>query len=139
MKVLIADDRLYMRAALRGYLALHTSLEVCAEARDGVEAITQARRHRPDLILMDLAMPNISGAEAALVVKNILPEVRIILFTLYGDLAGQAVAKAAGIDCVLPKADGATGLTNALQMLLPQQSLKKSNQVPAPEEIAEMT
>lgn len=126
MKVLIVDDRLYMRAALRGYLALQTELDVCAEARDGVEAITQARNHRPDLILMDMAMPTINGTEAALVIRNMLPRVRIIMFTLYGDLAGQATGKKAGVDLVLPKADGATGLTNALQALFSELPDKES-------------
>jgi DNA-binding NarL/FixJ family response regulator len=118
MKVLVVDDRKYMRVALRGYLTLHTEFEVCGEASDGVEAITQARKLHPDIVVMDLAMPTLTGAEAALVIKNILPEVRIVMFTLSGDLAGNPMAKKLGVDLVVPKADGATGLINALHSLL---------------------
>jgi DNA-binding NarL/FixJ family response regulator len=107
-----------MRVALGGFLRLHTDFDVCGEASDGVEAITQSRKLRPDLVVMDLAMPTLNGAEASLVIKNILPEVRIVMFTLNGDLAGNPMAKKLGVDLVVPKADGATGLINALQTFL---------------------
>ena len=117
MRVLVVDDRQYMRVALCGYLKLHTAFDVCGEASDGVEAITQSRKLRPDLVVMDLAMPTLTGAEAALVIKNILPQVRIVMFTLNGDLAGNSMAKKMGVDLIVPKADGATGLINALHTL----------------------
>ncbi len=115
---LIADDRSYMRAALRGFLALHTNIEICGEAADGFAAIVQAHALRPDLVLIDLAMPRMNGVEAAAIIKNMLPETRIILFTLNGDIAIQAAAKTVGVDLIVSKADGATGLTNAIQTLL---------------------
>jgi DNA-binding NarL/FixJ family response regulator len=118
MRVLVVDDRRYVRVALCGFLKLHTDFDVCGEASDGVEAITQARKLHPDLVVMDLAMPTLTGAEAALVIKNILPDVRIVMFTLNGDLAGNPMVKNLGVDLVVPKAEGATGLINALRALL---------------------
>jgi len=116
--VLVVDDRVYMRAALRGFLALHTDVRICAEAADGIDAIIQAWHHRPDLVVMDLTMPRMNGLDAAAIIKNMLPATRIIMFTLNGDLAIQAPAEMVGVDLILSKADGATGLTNALQSLL---------------------
>ena len=115
---LIVDDRFYMRAALRGFLALHTNIEICGEAADGFEAIVQAHTRRPDLVLIDLTMPRMNGMEAAAIIKNMLPETRIILFTLNGDLAIKGSPNTSGVDLIVSKAEGATGLTNAIQTLL---------------------
>ena len=115
---IIVDDRFYMRAALRGFLALHTDLEICGEAADGFEAIVQAYTRRPDLVLIDLTMPRMNGMEAAAIIKNMLPETRIVLFTLNGDLAIKGSSKTNCVDLIVSKAEGATGLTNAIQTLL---------------------
>ena len=80
--VLIADDSASMRLSVRMLLeGRHTGLRV-REAIDGMDAIEKAKTLRPDLILLDLAMPRLNGAEAAAVLKNDMPETPVILFTL---------------------------------------------------------
>ena len=80
--VLIADDSAAMRLSVRLLLeGRHTDLTV-REAVDGLDAIEKVKKSKPDLILLDLAMPQINGAEAAAVLKNDLPETPVILFTM---------------------------------------------------------
>jgi len=121
--VLIVDDSLTVRSAIRRFLEVVLRMQVCAEAADGVEAIQMAGLHRPRLILMDLSMPSMNGVEAASVIKKQFPESRIVVFTLYTDIIGKAMARAAGVDVVVSKSEGAAGLTRALLPLLREESL----------------
>jgi DNA-binding NarL/FixJ family response regulator len=121
--VLIVDDSVTVRSAIRTFLEVTMQMKVCGEAADGVEAIQMASHHRPTLILMDLSMPSMNGVEAASVIKKQVPESRIVVFTLYTDVIGKAMAKAAGVDVVVSKSEGATGLMRAIQPLLKENSL----------------
>lgn len=121
-EVLIADDNLLVRAALRVFLEGSTGLKVCGEAADGTEAVLKAKELRPSLILMDLSMPNMNGIEAAWLIRQVLPKTRIVVFTLYSDRIGQMLAAKAGVDLVVPKTEGAAGLMKALHPLLGEHS-----------------
>src|SRR6266404_2224668 len=103
--VLIADDSAAMRLSVRLLLqGRHTELEV-REAVDGVDAIRKAKRSKPDLILLDLAMPQLNGAEAASILKKAMPETPVILFTMYTDLQANSLSTALGVDFI-SKTDG---------------------------------
>jgi len=80
--VLIADDSVTVRQILKRYLSTREDVVVCGEAVNGREAVQQAMTLNPDLILLDLAMPELNGAEVASVLKTAIPETRIILFTM---------------------------------------------------------
>ncbi|HKV48938.1 MAG TPA: response regulator transcription factor [Candidatus Acidoferrales bacterium] len=116
--VLIVDDNPTVRAALRSFLKTRTSAQLCGEASNGVEAIQQAMEQKPALILMDLAMPEMNGVEAANVIKKSLPDTKIIMFTLFPDRVGHLMAKAAGVDLVVDKEEGTAGLVRVLQDML---------------------
>jgi len=74
---------------------------------------------KPDLIVLDLAMPRMNGTEAASVIKDMLPQVPIVLFTLYGAAVGtNAPISAAGIDAVLSKPEGGWKLLECVRGLL---------------------
>ena len=90
---------------------------VCGEATNGTEAIKIAVERKPDLLLMDLRMPEMNGAEAASVIRNVLPNVRIVVFTLFPDSFARTTAKLIGVDLVVPKSEGLTGLTKGLYEL----------------------
>ena len=77
--ILIADDSQTIRSVLRTFLESREGFEVCGEAVDGVDAIEKAKELRPDLIILDLAMPRMNGAAAASVLKRMMPKVPIIL------------------------------------------------------------
>lgn len=116
-RVLVADDNGFVRKVLRSYLAGTKGLSVC-EASDGVEAIERAKELRPDLIVLDLIMPKLNGAQAASIIKHEMPEVPIILLTIEGS-AANTLTTAIGIDIVLDKCEGIQTLMrhveNALQ------------------------
>jgi DNA-binding NarL/FixJ family response regulator len=117
-RVLIADDSGTVRGIIKVFLALRGDLEVCGEASDGLEAIKKAGEFKPDLILLDLAMPNMNGAEAASVLKTRMPEIPIILFTMFSDNIGQYLKSAIGVDVVLSKPEGMTALVKAIDAVL---------------------
>jgi DNA-binding NarL/FixJ family response regulator len=75
---------------------------------------------KPDLVLLDLAMPELNGAEVASVLKGAMPETRIILFTMYRENVGKYLSSALGIDAVLSKPDGVTKLAAAIDSALEQ-------------------
>lgn len=112
--VLIVDDNPVIRAALGTYLEHTERMTVCAEAGDGFEGIQKAKQHHPDLILMDVSMPNMNGIEAASVIKTEVPNSRIVVFTMFADALGASVAKAAKVDLVVPKGLDVTGLMRAI-------------------------
>jgi DNA-binding NarL/FixJ family response regulator len=113
-RILVVDDNASVCGALRHFIETHTALQVC-EARDGAEAVKQAELQHPDVIVMDLVMPNKNGIEAASVIKSLLPHTLIVVFTLHSDVIGEALAKAIGVDVIVSKSEGAAGLIKALQ------------------------
>ena len=116
--ILIADDSASMRLSVRFLLrGRHPKLKV-REAVDGVDAIEKAQTFQPDLILMDLAMPRLNGAEAATVLKHAMPGTPVILFTMNTDLHADALCAAIGIDFI-SKVDGIPKLLERVDALLP--------------------
>ena len=86
IRVLIADDHALVRDGIKSLLGLTDDIEVVGEASDGREAIEQARRLKPDVILMDIAMPGLGGLEAALELKREGSQARILVLTQYDDV-----------------------------------------------------
>jgi len=110
-RILIADDHAIVREGVRALLAAAGDFEVIAEASGGREAIALAVEHDPDVILMDIAMPDLGGLEATLEIRKRVPAARIIVLSQYDDaeyvkrflkagVAGYVLKKAAGADLV---------------------------------------
>ena len=116
-QILVVDDSKAVRDAIRFLLRSQPELAICGEAQDGVGAIEKAQKLRPDLILLDLAMPNLNGAIAASILKRTLPGTPIILFTMY-EQAVDALASAIGVDIVLSKPDGLDHLVEMISGLI---------------------
>ena len=83
VRVLIADDHPVVRSGIRGMLASDPRLEVVAEAGDGAEAVALALRERPDVVLMDLRLPELDGASATAEIRNRRPETQVLVLTTY--------------------------------------------------------
>jgi NarL family two-component system response regulator LiaR len=81
--VLIVDDHLVVRTGIRALLALEPDVEVVGEARDGAEAVVEAGRLRPDVILMDLVMPELDGIAAIAQIRAGQPDARILVLTSF--------------------------------------------------------
>lgn len=121
-KVLLIDDGDAVRDVIRAFLQ-NRGIQVCGEAADGVDAIEKAKALKPDLIIIDLAMPRMNGMEAASILSRIMPRVPIVLLTIYGDFMGASLAAATGIKAVISKTDSLDKLAACVQSLLqkPQQ------------------
>jgi two-component system, NarL family, response regulator len=95
IRILAADDHPVIRQGIAGLIADEPGMTVVAEAANGREAIDQFRRHRPDVTLMDLQMPELNGIEAMTAIRAEFPEARIIVLTTYtGDVQVQRAIKA---------------------------------------------
>lgn len=99
--VLVVDDNAVVRGGMRS--AFESSGFDVSEAEDGAKAVTHVRRHKPDLIVLDLAMPNMNGLQAAPILRQLLPVVPIVLFTLHVGSVLEKEAKAAGITSIVSK------------------------------------
>jgi DNA-binding NarL/FixJ family response regulator len=85
IRILIADDHAVVREGLRAFLELQDGLDVVGEAGDGAEALVEAERLRPDVVLMDLVMPRLDGVGAMRELRRRMPEVRVIVLTSFLD------------------------------------------------------
>jgi len=123
--VLIVDDNLMVRKVMRHFFETLPDWRVGGEAEEGAEAVQKAAEIKPDLILLDFSMPNMNGVEAASVLKKMLPDVHIIVFTIFDDALGSSLVSAVGVDLVVPKAEGLNGLVKAIQSLMGTDGMSK--------------
>lgn len=117
-RILVADDSSMVRKALCRLFANHATLEICDEAVDGRDAVEKARKHRPDLIILDLSMPEMDGLQAAKAIFKILPMVPILLFTIHAQAITPADIEDSGIVRVVAKEE-IVSLTRHAEELLP--------------------
>ena len=94
VRILAADDHALIRDGIAALISNQTDMRLVAEACNGHEALEQFRSHRPDVVLMDLQMPEMNGIEALIAIRSEFPEARIIVLTTY---AGDALCKRAMI------------------------------------------
>ena len=109
-----------MRGAIRNFFETRTSYR-CDEAGDGLCAIEKAEESRCDLVLLDLAMPNMNGAETACILRRKLPQVKIVGFSALAqdaDFRAELLATK-NFDAVLSKFDGLDKLAETVKALLP--------------------
>ena len=116
--VLIADDNVSVRGALCEAFVRDSDFEICAEAHDGRDSIEKALRLRPDLIVLDLSMPDMNGLDAARELKGRIPSVPIILFTFYVDPFIKEAALASGVSAVVSKSENVAVLIAEARSLL---------------------
>jgi DNA-binding NarL/FixJ family response regulator len=116
--ILVVDDSETCRKVTRLFLESQLGLDVCGEAVDGVDAVEKARTLKPDLVVLDLAMPRMNGVEAASELRAMMPRVPIVLFTMYDDAVGRASALSAGANLVVSKPSGGWKLIDCVQSLL---------------------
>jgi DNA-binding NarL/FixJ family response regulator len=116
--ILLVDDNPAIRMALRKFLEGHTEYQVCGEASDGLDAIEKAAVLHPDLVVLDLSMPRMDGLEAARELKQRMPQMHLILFTMHAAATNQNEVVEAGFDAVISKTEGLQTLIDKVQTLL---------------------
>lgn len=103
IRILIVDDLEHVRQGLRTILELTDDLEVVGEASDGLEAIRQAEQLEPDVVLMDLEMPQLDGLEATQRIKAHHPEIGVVMITIHDSASNRERAARVGVDAFVEK------------------------------------
>src|ERR1700731_4014673 len=117
-RVLIVDDNTGVRSLLRQLFESEPDFEVSGEAENGRDAVEKAENLKPDLIILDLVMPVMTGLDAAPLLRKLLPDTRIILFTVQEGREVERLARAAGIHAVVSKTQAVSELILQAQALL---------------------
>lgn len=102
-RVLIVDDAEDLRSLVRFRMERDERLEVVGEAQDGIEAVEQARLLKPDVVILDVAMPRMDGLEALPLIREALPKVRVIMLSAFNESTMAETARAAGADSYVVK------------------------------------
>jgi DNA-binding NarL/FixJ family response regulator len=130
IKVLIADDQELIRGSLRIVLRGESDIEVVGLAANGLEAIQLCKQHKPDVVLMDIHMPEMDGIEATRNIKTHLPEIRVVMLTTFHDMEHVRQALKAGAVGYLLKAMQPEDLASSIRLvnngetLIPQEIAK---------------
>ncbi len=117
LRILIADDHEVARKGIRSLLEGHPGWEVCAEAKDGREAVDFATQIKPDVLLLDIGMPNLNGLDAARQILAMTPDARILILTIHDSEQVVREVLAAGARGFLLKSDAGRDLIAAVEAL----------------------
>jgi DNA-binding NarL/FixJ family response regulator len=117
LRILIADDHEVARKGIRSLLENHPGWEICGEASDGREAVASVTKLKPDVLLLDIGMPNLNGLDATRQILAIMPEARILILTVHDSEQVVREVLAAGARGFLLKSDTGRDLVTAVEAL----------------------
>jgi DNA-binding NarL/FixJ family response regulator len=146
IRVLIADDHGIVRSGLRMLIDRQADMEVVAEAADGITALESTQAHRPNVAVLDVSMPKMTGLQAAREIRSHVPDTRVLMLSMHDDeryflegleagAAGYVLKRAADkdlIDAVRTVADGRTFLSDEAQRALMDEWLEGATEVHEP-------
>lgn len=116
-RILIADDHEVVRRGIRSLLESHAGWEICGEAKDGREAVDLSRELKPDLVLLDIGMPNLNGLDAARQIIASRPVTRVLVLTIHDSDQVVRDVLAAGARGFLLKSDAGRDLLTAVEAM----------------------
>jgi DNA-binding NarL/FixJ family response regulator len=117
-RVMIVDDHTAIRRGVRGILQELPEWEFCGEADNGQEAVRLAKALRPEVIIMDLSMPVLNGLEATRIIREVLPQTKVLLLTLHASSELVRSAFRAGARGYVLKSDAEQELIRALNVVV---------------------
>lgn len=115
IKLMLVDDHEVVRTGLRSFLETQPGVEVIAEAKNGLQAIEKAKELEPDIVLMDITMPDMDGMEATRQLKSMYPDCQVLVLTVHADKQYFMEMLAAGASGYLTKQAAADELIAAIQ------------------------
>lgn len=115
ISVLVADDHNIVREGIRRVVEAESDIEICAEASDGCEVLEQIVRHRPDVVILDITMPAMSGLETLERVRSRHPGIKTILLSVHADARKVRSAVALGVDGYLLKNARTSEIVSAIR------------------------
>jgi two-component system response regulator NreC len=117
IRILLADDHTILRAGLKMMLNAQPDMEVVGEAQDGRQSIHEAQRLQPDIVLMDITMPDMNGIEATKQIKRLLPDIKVLILTMHEHDEYVFQALRAGASGYMLKEAADTDLISALRVI----------------------
>ena len=118
IRILLADDHLVVRMGIASLISYESDMAVVGEAETGLEAVALARELKPDIVIMDLMMPKLNGAEAAERIRKSDPDVRILVLTSFGTSPDIRRALNAGATGVLLKSSSQEDILSAIRSVM---------------------
>ena len=116
--IVLADDHMLFRQGLSALLSDQPDWDIVGEAADGAEALDMARAHQPDIVVIDVAMPNMSGIQATEAIREICPDTRIVALSMYGEPHYVEQMFEAGASAYVLKNEAISELVRAIQSAL---------------------
>jgi len=117
MRILIADDHEYVRQGVRVLLQSRRGWKVCGEAVDGRDAVEKAKQLKPDVIVMDVSMPNLNGLDATREIRRVLPETGVLVLSQHSSPGMMKAALKAGAQGYVVKSSASRDLIAALESI----------------------
>ncbi|MFH0768508.1 MAG: response regulator transcription factor, partial [Chloroflexota bacterium] len=117
IRVLVIDDHTMVRTGICAVLALQKDMEVVGEAVDGQDAIEKVLRLSPDVALMDIVMPNLSGIEATKRISKDCPQTKVLILSQYDEEENMIVAKQSGAFGFIPKKAASSDLITGIRLV----------------------
>jgi len=118
VSVLVADDHETARRGLCAILSTRSNLAICAQAGDGQEAVDRALETKPDLVILDITMPRRDGFTAAREIRKLLPNVRILMFSMHDGVSFVQTSKRVGANGFVAKTDPSEILLDAVDAVM---------------------
>jgi DNA-binding NarL/FixJ family response regulator len=115
--IVLADDHVLFRRGVKKIIEEMEGLEVLGEASDGLELLELLKKKDPDLVILDISMPNLRGLEAAREIKGLYPQVKVLFLTMHKGKKFLKQGLEAGVDGFLVKQDADTELLQAIQSI----------------------
>ncbi len=115
MKILVVDDHAPFRRSLAEFLRSQAGIELVGEAANGNEAVEQAERLHPDLVLMDVSMPTMSGYDATRIIKDRYPETRVVILSSHSGEVYRSAAHESNADGYIEKSAMKSGISMLLE------------------------
>jgi DNA-binding NarL/FixJ family response regulator len=123
IRILIADDHELMRRGLRSILATRPDWEVCGEAVDGNDAIEKTKLLRPDILVLDISMPQTNGLDVARTLSREVPATQVVILSQYEESEMRPHALEAGARGYVSKAEASRQLLSAIETLIVDKTL----------------
>jgi DNA-binding NarL/FixJ family response regulator len=127
VRILIADDQEAIRKRVSAIIKARPNLEVCGEATNGSEVVKKARELKPDLIVLDITMPEVNGLDAARKIKAFAPGTPIVILTVHKSKQLMEEAKIIGVRGYVTKSEAGQNLLTALDAVLQNQTFFPAN------------
>lgn len=118
VRILLADDHEVVRQGLRTILRARPDWEIVGEAENGQEAVDAVQQLKPDIVILDITMPMVSGLEATQAITKLKTNTRILIFTMHDSKSLVKAVKKAGASGYVLKSRAARDLINAVQTIL---------------------